>query len=607
MDKAKLAKSSTTYTTVIRTERGFQDLDKKLRPYHESIKLCRYFYRYDPIASTVVNRLAEISSTPIRNKRKSITQNGQVAEEEYNVYQAVAAAIQPHVTNIILSYLIDGMAVPQYELTRVQGNRVNLSLGRTRYFLPHSLWLRDPDTIKLYRTVKGHERRAIVEVPADDLNFILTGGMRSDGAIDTEAYNQLVSDFPDYVKLVKEGKVTFPVSDYIIYRKLMPFNDYPIPYLENALESLDHKRYLKMMDRAIASRAIEAFRHISVGSDDYPADDEDIQATEDSLNQQSSTERVYNLFTNHTVKINWVVPPFDALLSEKKYDTANMDIFFALGFPRILLVGETERSNSADNRVAMLGTLSTIQEIQKDIIQWVKHLYRRVAEANNFSRIPEPYFSPVSLADASTLIQYMSNMLEKGVISKETAASFYSTDYDSEADQIRYELETNPIPSTPVPINPNAVNEPEPNEVLIEDAPPPDNTTEAAASVPDWIRNNARRGLKWHEEGKSGSGVVAATIREARDMAAGRVSVAKAKKMAAWFARHMVDLNAPSAKPGHPEYPSPGVVAHALWGGGSKSSSERAMAWARARVKRSEMENADGERATAVLDSEESE
>jgi hypothetical protein len=581
----------------MRTERGYQDLDKKLRPYHESIKLCRYFYRYDPIGSTVINRIAEIASTPIRNKRKSITQNGQVAEEEYNVYQAVAAALQPHITNIILSYLIDGMAIPQYELTRIQGNRVNLSLGRTRYYLPHSLWLRDPDTIKLYRTVKGHERRAIVEIPGDDINFIMTGGRRSDGVMDIEAYNQLTADFPEYVKMVKEGVNTFPVNDYIIYRKLMPFNDYPIPYLENALDALDHKRYLKIMDRAIASRAIEAFRHISVGSDDYPADDEDIQSTEDSLNQQSSTERVYNLFTNHTVKINWVVPPFDALLSDKKYDTANMDIFFALGFPRILLVGETERSNSADNRVAMLGTLSNIQEIQKDVIQWVKHLYHRVAEANNFTRIPEPYFSPVSLADAGTLIQYMTNMLQQGVISKETAASFYSTDYDSEADQIRYEMETNPAPTVP-------------ETAPIAEPPPVDNLdspADAAAAVPAWMRNNARRGLKWHEEGKSGSGVVPATIREARDMAAGRVSTAKAKKMAAWFARHMVDLNAPSAKPGHPEYPSPGVVAHALWGGGSKSSSARAMAWARARSNESEKESASDQRATAVLDSEESE
>jgi hypothetical protein len=609
LDKRKLAKSSTSYyTTTVRTERGYQDLDRKLRPYHESIKMCRYFYRYDPLASTVVNRLAEISATQIRNKRKSFLESGESDQDVYNLFQTVAYLIQPYISNIILSYLIDGMAIPQYELTRIQGNRVNKSLGRTRYFLPHSLWLRDPDTIKLYRTVKGHDRRAIVEIPGDDINFILTGGRRSDGEMDIEAYNQLISDFPDYVKLVKEGNYKFAVNDYIIYRKLMPFNDYPIPFLENALESLDHKRYLKLMDKAIASRAIEAFRHISVGSDDYPADDEDIKTTEDSLNQQSSTERVYNLFTNHTVKINWVVPPYDALLSDKKYDAANIDIFFALGFPRILVVGETERSNSADNRVAMLGVLSTIQDIQKDVLQWVRHLYRKVAEANNLTKIPDPYFSQVSLADASNLIQYLTNMLEKNVISKDTAASFYSTDFETEAEQISYEQDVMPTPvepnqNTEQVVNLNNLQDDDDDDDDSEDIP----EAEAAAAVPQWMRNNARRGLKWHEEGKSGAGVVAATIREAREMASGRVSAGKAKKMAAWFARHMVDLNAPAAKPGHPEYPSPGVVAHALWGGGSKSSSSRAMAWARARSNQSETENANDQRVTAVLDSEESE
>lgn len=101
-----------------------------------------------------------------------------------------------------------------------------------------------------------------------------------------------------------------------------------------------------------------------------------------------------------------------------------------------------------------------------------------------------------------------------------------------------------------------------------------------SVSTPGWMRSNARRGLKWHEEGKSGDGVTAQTVREARQMAEGSVSLDKAKRMAAWFARHMVDLNAPAAKPGNDKFPSPGVVAHALWGGGSKTSSVRAMRWA---------------------------
>lgn len=101
-----------------------------------------------------------------------------------------------------------------------------------------------------------------------------------------------------------------------------------------------------------------------------------------------------------------------------------------------------------------------------------------------------------------------------------------------------------------------------------------------SVSTPGWMRSNARRGLKWHEEGKSGDGVTAQTVREARQMAEGSVSLDKAKRMAAWFARHMVDLNAPAAKPGNDKFPSPGVVAHALWGGGSRTSSMRAMRWA---------------------------
>ena len=112
-----------------------------------------------------------------------------------------------------------------------------------------------------------------------------------------------------------------------------------------------------------------------------------------------------------------------------------------------------------------------------------------------------------------------------------------------------------------------------------------------AISTPGWMRRNARRGLAWYEQGLAGDGVVARTVREARDMAAGMVSEDKARRMAAWFARHMVDLNAPDADPQADNFPSPGVVAHALWGGGTRPESERAMRWAKARV--AELDGAD--------------
>jgi HK97 family phage prohead protease len=96
-------------------------------------------------------------------------------------------------------------------------------------------------------------------------------------------------------------------------------------------------------------------------------------------------------------------------------------------------------------------------------------------------------------------------------------------------------------------------------------------------AAPAWLRENARRGIAWYEDGYGGDGLVERTIREARAMAAGDVSEDKAVRMAAWFARHMGDLDGIT---GEEDPPTPGMVAHALWGGYPKAESERAMAWA---------------------------
>jgi HK97 family phage prohead protease len=103
-------------------------------------------------------------------------------------------------------------------------------------------------------------------------------------------------------------------------------------------------------------------------------------------------------------------------------------------------------------------------------------------------------------------------------------------------------------------------------------------------TVPQFIRDNASRGLKYLEEGFGGDGLTDGTKREAREMAAGRISENKVRKMAPWFARHQVDGQAPKNNdPSHPEYPGAGLVAWLLWGGDSNFS-ERAQNWAQRKI-----------------------
>jgi uncharacterized protein len=122
----------------------------------------------------------------------------------------------------------------------------------------------------------------------------------------------------------------------------------------------------------------------------------------------------------------------------------------------------------------------------------------------------------------------------------------------------------------------------------------PEETEERQVNLdpPAYMRASARRGLAWHEEGLSGDGLVDATIREARAMAAGNVTADKWVRLRAWIARHLVDMDAPANTPGNDDYPGAGAVAMALWGGGgSKRSAERALEYANGVVARLEEEN----------------
>jgi HK97 family phage prohead protease len=103
-------------------------------------------------------------------------------------------------------------------------------------------------------------------------------------------------------------------------------------------------------------------------------------------------------------------------------------------------------------------------------------------------------------------------------------------------------------------------------------------------SVPQFIRKNAQKGLDYLKEGYGGDGLTDATKREAREMAAGRISENKVRKMAPWFARHKADGEAPkNSNPSDPQYPGPGLVAWLLWGGNTNFD-DAAQNWAQRQI-----------------------
>lgn len=95
--------------------------------------------------------------------------------------------------------------------------------------------------------------------------------------------------------------------------------------------------------------------------------------------------------------------------------------------------------------------------------------------------------------------------------------------------------------------------------------------------APAFMALSAERGLRLHEQGFSGDGLMPATVRDARRMADGEpLSEDKWRRIPAWIARHIGDLDAVQG-----DEITAGLVAMLLWGGGStKSSARRAQQYA---------------------------
>jgi hypothetical protein len=392
-------------------------------PYHEVIKTCRFFYENDTIAGTVINRMVYISNTAIANKHRGGT------KETKAFYDAIARIITPKLKTIPLTYMLDGLAIPEYRTRKVMGNRLDQELGRKRYTVPAAIWVRDNAHIELKKSPLGGERVIFMRISNEDRNFIMNEGKPDR----VQEYRDLVALYPEYVAAVKAGQRKFILQDaYPIYRKLTTYNDYPIPFLKNSLGALQYRRKLKQMDRITSDRVINAIRHISVGNNDYPADDDDIEATKQAVDKQTNQETLLNVYTNHTVVIQWVIPDMSHLLDEGKYSEANGDVFMGMGFPRLWAVGENAKSNTSDNKLASVGPLATLEDMRSEIIEWIKTLYADLAEANGFLSYPEPYYKPISTADVQDLLQYANNFIKAGAISKNLVAGIYGSTYADE-------------------------------------------------------------------------------------------------------------------------------------------------------------------------------
>ena len=418
------------------------DVDRMEIPkeYHKLIKTCRFFYKRDPIAGTVLNKMVDCAITPLSNKKSECT------DDEYEVYNALTEMLQEFFRNVCLEYLLSGLVIPHYEWARVSGSDLSQKLNsRRRVTVPDNIWFRDPATVTVKNSVIPNKKYYFVDVDARTISFVKNKGKYPDGTVDKETYEELVKNYPAFVKAIQDLKGTkmqIRLEDVRpILAKTLPEDAYPVPYMSNALESLVHKRNLRKMDYAIAARVVSAIQLIKLGSNTFPCtDDADFDHIKNQMNYRSSVgyqERVYQLFANHTLEIEWVFPNTEAMINTEKYRAVEDDIIAAFGFPRTLITGETLRSNvQGGSDFAAFSPIATMETIRDRLLEWTKELYKEIRDKNeHIKNYPMPQFTPMRLYRLLDLNVIGQSLYMEGNISRTSRQELVGLDFETEIER----------------------------------------------------------------------------------------------------------------------------------------------------------------------------
>jgi hypothetical protein len=438
----KLAKASYTMEGEVNNPWFITDTPETvdMKEFQEQVEACRFFYRHDPIISTAINKMVEIGVNEIR-----MIKNG-LSENEFRVFTALKDKLHEFAQLMALEFLISGLVIPEISYDVVDKLTLN-EYGIKKYtsglVLPISMWLRDPETVKINKPIIGSDPSYFVKVPDKMVYFIMNNGKYQDGTEDRELFNTLLERYPEFIRLVKKGEKLVPLKNKLIIRRL-PLSDTPYPtlFIFPAVESLKHKRNLRRMDYSIAARAIGAIQLFNLGSDEFPITEDNQEEFSDIKQQMyyregrgvEDIERIFQLFANHTLKISWVYPPLDALLNERKYAEVNSDIIFGLGFPRILITGETEKSGTSSAEYAMKSPAASIEMFRRKIITVLQSIVRNVAEKNSFKTEPIVKFKPLNLMDFNTLLTALRDLYNSGNLSRTEYSEELGFDWNDSQD-----------------------------------------------------------------------------------------------------------------------------------------------------------------------------
>jgi hypothetical protein len=411
------------------------------RDYNSVVRMSYDFYQRGGMASTVINRLTELSITKIRNGQRK------TSNEANSYFDAVLhrnpSRMMRFIRTAALEYYLSGMVLPRVDWVTVTGDELGPNLKNGKEYTLPVFDLYPPLLINVVWASWG-KKEYYLKLPKEDVKLIRNGG--SQIKEQQLKYDMYLNYYPSFVKAIMDGADRVKIEVDPILRKEVSFNPNPTPYLYNVLEGLVFKQALRRMDFAVTTRVINAILLVQEGDKDFPLTKETEANLEELKNQILARagdprllERLFFLFSNHTTKLTWVSPDVQALLDQDKYRQANEEIAEGLGFARILITGESRNAQASE--LSTWSIQPMMEELREMLIEWIMSIYEEAADLNNFRNSPMPAFTPIKLQDFVKTAAVFAQAYKEGNVSRTTRDEMIGLDFETELELMSDEYE----------------------------------------------------------------------------------------------------------------------------------------------------------------------
>lgn len=431
------------------------------KEYHAVVRMCYDFYQRGGMASTILNRIAEFTTTEIRNGQR------ETSDEANKYYQAILderpTRMHRFLRTAALEYLLTGLVLPRIDWVPRKGSEVHPDLkpNKTYYFPQCDLY---PPLLVEVRWAGWGQKTYWLKIPDADVRLIRSGGSRI--KVQQAKFTAWKENYPTFFQAISDGADAIQIKDPDpILRKEISISPYPTPYLFPVLEPLIYKQHLRRMDFAVAARVINAILLVQEGDADFPLTDEN-KGNLEALKQQiagragnpAAMERLFFLFSNHTTKLTWITPDVEAMLSIDKYIEVNRELSEGLGFTTVLLTGESRQAQASE--ISTYAIQPQMEEFRSMTIEWLIGVYRDAGDRNGFSgkKLPAPSWKPIRLQDFVKTAATFAQSFKEGNLSRTTRAESIGTNFQTETELMRDEAKLmkglpayQPTPYSPPP------------------------------------------------------------------------------------------------------------------------------------------------------------